>query len=94
MTTKTRYSQEVRKRVIRMLFKHQQEYDFQWAALSTLASKIGCTTETLPKWVRYAKIHQGIRNGLTATECERLRQLEMGNGELDQAKEIPRKAAA
>jgi len=94
MTTRTRYSREVRDRAVRMLFEHQQEYDSQWAALNSIASKIGCTAETLRKWVRQAETDQGLRNGLTTSEREKLKQLERENRELKRANEILRKASA
>jgi transposase len=94
MTTGTRYSPEVRERAVRMLWEHQNEYTSQWAAINSIAKKIGCTTETLRKWVRQAETDQGIRNGLTANEREKLRQLERENRELKRANEILRKASA
>jgi len=94
MTTRTRYSAEVRERAVRMLFEHEGEHESQWAAISSIAEKIGCTRETLRKWVRQAEINQGIRNGLTTSERERLKQLERENRELKRANEILRKASA
>ena len=94
MTTKIRYSPEVRERAVRMLFEHQGEYKSQWAALNSIAGKIGCTSETLRKWVRQAEINQGSRNGLTSSEREKLKQLERENRELKRANEILRKASA
>jgi transposase len=94
MTTRKRYSQEVRERAVRMVFEHQGEHESQWAAISSIAGKIGCTQETLRKWVRQAEINQGIRNGLTTSEREKLKQLERENRELKRANEILRKASA
>jgi len=94
MKTKIRYSPEVRERAVRMLFEHQGEYNSQWAALNSIAGKIGCTAETLRKWVRQAEINQGSRNGLTTSEREKLKQLERENRELKRANEILRKASA
>ena len=70
------------------------QYGSQWAALNSIAGKIGCTTETLRKWVRRAEIDQGKRVGITSLERERLRVLERENRELKRANEILRKAAA
>ena len=94
MTTRTRYSKEVKERAVRMVFEHQGEHESQWAAISSIATKIGCTSETLRKWVRQADINQGIRNGLTTSEREKLKQLERENRELKRANEILRKASA
>jgi transposase len=58
MNKQTRYSPEIRERAVRMVFEHQAEYDSQWAALNSIAGKIGCTAETLRKWVRRAELEQ------------------------------------
>src|SRR3989338_5746447 len=94
MKTTNRYAPEVRERAVRLVFEQQGEYDSQWAALNSIAGKIGCTTETLRKWVRRAEIDQGKRVGITSLERERLRVLERENRELKRANEILRKAAA
>lgn len=89
-----RYSPEFRERAVRMLLDHQREYNSQWAAMRSIAKKVGCTAETLRKWVRQTEIDQGNRNGTSSTELERLKVLERENRELKQANEILRKAAA
>jgi transposase len=89
-----KYSPEVRERAVRMVFEHQAEHESQWAAIKSIASKIGCTAETLRKWVRQAERDQGKRAGLTSSEQECLKQLERENFELKRANEILRKAAA
>ena len=90
----SRYSPEVRERAVRMVFEHQGEYDSQWAALASIASKIGCTTETLRKWARQAERDTGHRAGLTTDEKQRLKELERENRELKRANEILKKASA
>jgi putative transposase len=94
MNTAQKYSPEVRERAVRMVFEHQGEYESQWAAIISIASKIGCTSETLRKWVRQAERDQGKRAGLTSSERERLKELEREVQELKRANEILRKAAA
>ena len=92
--TSARYSSEVRARAVRMVLEHQSDYPSQWAAMNSIASKIGCTGETLRKWVRQAERDQGLRDGTTTEERDRLKALERENRELRQANEILRKASA
>ncbi len=94
MKKSTRYSPEVRERAVRMVFEHQSEHDSQWAAMASIAAKIGCTAETLRKWVRQAERDQGLREGLTTSERERLKALERENRELKRANEILKTASA
>jgi transposase len=94
MKTRIRYSKEVKERAVRMVFEHKEEHESQWAAISSISEKIGCTPETLRKWVRQAEINQGIRNGLTTSEREEFKQLKRENRELKRANEILRKASA
>ena len=94
MNRNKRYPPEVRERAVRLLFEHQGEYDSEWAALKSIASKIGCTAETLRKWVRRSEIDQGKRAGVTSSERERMLELERENRDLKRANEILRKASA
>src|SRR5512143_2744282 len=94
MNTSTRYSPEVRERAVRLVFEHQAEYESQWAALVSIAAKIGCTAETLRKWVRQAERAQSRSNDLSTVERDRLKALERENRELRRANDILRQAAA
>lgn len=73
---------------------HESEHASQWAAIGSIASKIGCTPETLRKWVRQAEHDAGKRAGLTSDERERLKGLEREVRELRRTNEILRKASA
>jgi transposase-like protein len=94
MNRTKRYSPEVRERAVRMVLEHERDYPSQWAAIGSIAQKIGCTAETLRKWVRQAERDTGKRPGLTTEERERLKALERENRELRRANEILRKASA
>jgi transposase len=94
MNKATRYAPEVRERAVRLVFEQQGEHDSQWAAIGSIASKIGCTAETLRKWVRQTERDQGKRSGLSSSERDRLKELERENRELKRANEILRKASA
>ena len=94
MKKQSRYSPELRERAVRLVFEHQGEHSSQWAAIGSIAAKVGCTAETLRKWVRQAERDQGRREGLTSMDRERLKALERENRELKRANEILRKASA
>ncbi len=94
MTKLTRYLPEFRERAVRMLLEQQDQYDSQWAAMNSIAVKVGCTAETLRKWVRQAEQDLGIRKGVTSDERGRLRELERETLELNRANEILRMAYA
>jgi transposase len=89
-----KYSPEVRERAVRMVFEHTGDHASQWAAISSIAAKIGCTTETLRGWVRQAERDQGKRPGPTTDDRDRIKALEREVRELRQANEILRKASA
>lgn len=93
-TATNRFSPEVRQRAVRMVLEHGKDHASQWAAIGSIAAKIGCTAETLRQWVRQAERDQGLRAGSTTDERERIKALERENRELRQANEILRKASA
>lgn len=94
MPKPSRYSPELKERAVRMVFEHQGEHASQWAAINSIASKVGCTPETLRNWVRRAERDTGKRPGLTTEERQRLKDLEREVRELRRANEILRKASA
>mgnify|MGYP002768754494 CR=1 FL=1 len=92
MTKNTRFSPEVRQRAIRMVLESQDEYDSQWAAICSIAPKIGCTPETLRVWVRqHERDTGGGDGGLTSAERQRLKELERENRELRRSNDILRR---
>jgi transposase len=94
MEKRGRYPAEVRERGVRLVFEQQGSHESQWAAITSIAAKLGCTSETLRHWVRQAERDAGKRPGLTSSERERLKELERENRELRRANEILRKASA
>jgi transposase len=92
--TSMKYSPEVRERAVRLVLDCQPDHGSQWAAINAIASKIGCTAESLRRWLRQSEIDHGHRAGLSTSERERLKQLERENVELKRANEILRKASA
>ena len=94
MGRQTKFSAEVRERAVRLVREQQPEHGSQWAAIQAIAAKLGCSAETLRKWVRRAERDSGQRPGLTSSERERLLVLERENRELKRANEILRKASA
>ena len=89
-----KYSPEVRDRAVRLVFEHEDQHDSQWAAIRSVAEKIGCTSETLRHWVRQAERDQGRRPGLTTDERAVLKEQAREIRELRRANEILRKASA
>jgi transposase len=94
MGKRSKYPAEVRERAVRLVFEQQDTHESQYAAIVSVATKLGCTPETLRKWVRQQERDAGKRPGLTTTERDRLKDLERENRELKRANEILRKASA
>ena len=94
MDKRTRYAPEVRERAVRLVVEQAREYPSQWAAIRSIAEKVGCTAEALRRWVRRVERDEGRRPGLTTAEEQRIKQLERENRELRRANEILKKASA
>jgi transposase len=93
MNKQMRYSREVRERAVRLVYENQGDYGSQWAAMVSIAAKIGCTPETMRTWVRQSETNQGVRGGMSSSERDRLKELERENRELKRVNEILRKAS-
>src|ERR687884_1914404 len=90
----TRYPPELRERAIRLVREHRDEHASEWAAIQSIAGKLGMTAETLRVWVRRDEVDHGKRLGVTSAERERLRELERENRELRRGHEILKAASA
>ena len=94
MTRANRYSTEVQERAVRMVHEHESAHSSRWATIVSIAEKIGCTPETLRKWVQRSEIDSGQRAGVTSSEREELEALKRENRELKRANEILKTASA
>jgi len=94
MTKSNKFSPEVRERAVRMVQEHRGEYSSQWAAIESIAPKIGCVPQTLHEWVKRHEIDSGARDGITTSDLQRLKELERENKELRKANEILKLASA
>src|SRR5271154_5773092 len=93
MGRQSKYPPEIRERAVRLVFEQQDKHESQWAAIVSIAEKMGCTAETLRKWVRQAERNTGQRPGLTTGERERMKELEREVRELKRANEILKAAS-
>ncbi|MCU5788306.1 Insertion element IS6110 uncharacterized 12.0 kDa protein [Alcanivorax sp. ALC70] len=94
MTKSNKFSPEVRARAVRLVQEHRGEYPSLWAAVESIAPKIGCVPQTLLEWVKRAEVDAGERPGTTTAEAQRLKELERENKELRRANDILRTASA
>ena len=94
MNKPNKYSPEVKERAIRLVQEHRSDYPSLWAAVESIAPKIGCSSHTLLEWVRKHEVDTGLRDGITSGERERIRALERENKELRRANEILKLAGA
>jgi transposase len=92
--TRPRYSPEVRERAVRMVLEHEGDYSSRWAAIESVAAKIGCVAQTLDQWIKQAERDTGARAGLTTDERAKMKAMEREIKELRQANEILKKASA
>ena len=94
MRKSTKFSPEVCERAVRMVQEHRGEYPSLWAAIESIAPKIGCVPQTLNEWVKRMEVDTGKREGVTTTETQRVKELERENKELRRANEILKLASA
>jgi transposase-like protein len=94
MKKSVKFSPEVQERAVRMVVEAQGQHESQWAAIVSIAAKIGCTAETLRRWVRRHERDSGQRQGMTTAESQRIKELEREVRELRKANEILKLASA
>ena len=94
MNKSNKFSREVRERAVRLVQEHRGEYPSLWAAVESIASKIGCVPQTLLTWVKRQEVDSGVRDGVTTAEKQRVKELERENKELRRANEILKLASA
>jgi len=94
MKKSNKFSPEVRERAVRMVQEHKGEYPSLWAAVEAIAPKIGCVPQTLLEWVKRVEVDTGVREGVTTSEAQRVKDLERENKELRRANEILKLASA
>jgi transposase len=94
MKKSNKFSPEVRERAVRLVQEHRREYPSLWAAIESIAPKIGCVPQTLNEWVKRVEVDTGVRDGITTTEAQRVKELEREVKELRRANDILKTASA
>lgn len=94
MTKSNKFSPEVRERAVRMVQEHRGDYPSLWAAIESIAPKIGCVPQTLNEWVKKAEVDSGLRVGTTTSDAQRIKELEREVKELRRANDILKTASA
>ena len=94
MKKSNKFSPEVRERAVRLVQEHRSDYPSLWAAIESIAPKIGCVPQTLNEWVKRVEVDTGVRDGITTAEAQRVKELERKNKELRRANEILKLASA
>jgi len=94
MRKSPKFSPEMRERAVRMVQEHRSEHPSQWAAIESIAAKVGCVPQTLHTWVKQHEIDAGQRDGVSTVETQRIKELERENRELRKANEILKLASA
>ena len=94
MKKSNKFSPEVRERAVRMVQEHRSDYPSLWAAIESIAPKIGCVPQTLNEWVKRVEVDAGVRDGVITAEAQRVKELERENKELRRASEILKLASA
>jgi transposase len=94
MNKRPGYSPEIKERAVRLVLESETDHKSRWSAIQSVASKIGCTPETLRAWIHRKEVDEGLKPGMTSEEAAKMKLLERENKELKRANEILRKAAA
>src|SRR4029434_2302237 len=94
MNKSNKFSPEIRERAVRMVQEHRGDYPSLWAAIESIAPKIGCVPQTLHEWVKRVEGDTGVRDSVTSSDAQRMKELERENRELRRANEILKLASA
>lgn len=94
MRKSPKFSPEMRERAVRMVQEHRSEHPSQWAAIESIAAKVGCVPQTLHTWVKRHEVDVGQREGVSTAEAQRIKELERENRKLRKVNEILKLASA